>query len=258
LDPVQRIRGLQVLSLFNISDSRVQALRLPTSLKSLFIGVDDPEMPGESVREIVKAIDWERLAGLTELRIMVGGLHVMRPIEVDLGFLGHLPNLERLDIHGGVVHDGSEPSPLTPPFLRLSQQLTWIGIDADEPEVARPALRAYLNVAADDEERVGVGQRYPYVPSPPPWSIQAPSDETDLWRVYGSLYKTEHGAFDGTEYDALKRAKSRLRAADPKLLRCLDFDPESAGTAIFATSREELQATLEILNLPPSSDDPSA
>jgi hypothetical protein len=47
---------------------------------------------------------WTRLTNLRSLLIGVGGLYEMRPVEVDLGFLRSLPNLERLDVIDGLRH----------------------------------------------------------------------------------------------------------------------------------------------------------
>ena len=44
--------------------------------------------------------------------------------------------------------------------------------------------------------------------------------------------------------------RSRLKAADPALEKRLDFDPESSGTGIMASSREDLEAALRILGVP--------
>lgn len=206
---------------------------------------DDPALTGKPVEQAIDAIDWSTMPALVTLGIRVGGLYEVRPIDADLGFLRSLPALRHLDLASGILHRGPGPSPLEPPFDGLSRQLTSLRIEADEPEPLRAALREYLGVATDDPEGPSVRQRYPYEEPAPPWSIR---EDDDGCSVYGSFAREEHAAHDDvTEYDALRRARARLRAVDPALDRRLDFDPESAGTGIMAARREDLERALAIL-----------
>jgi len=93
-----------------------------------------------------------------------------------------------------------------------------------------------------------VFERYPYVEAAArvEWDI----DEFDdgRWGIYGSLYVALEFD-DGDEEQALRRARRRLREADPKLLKRVDFDPEGSGTGISAAAREDLEAVRRILAL---------
>jgi hypothetical protein len=247
LAPLARLPVLQWLALINVADCVAGSLALAPSLVSFLIINDDPGLTGEIVRDIVAAIDWSGLPALRSVNVRVGGLYEMRPITLDLGFLRALPELEHLDAYTGLRHAGPGPSPLEPPFEGLSKHLTWVRIDAWDPPPTNAALRAYLGVDPDDvEAAVSVAQRYAFKEPDPPWTITAYDDQ---WITYGCLFREERGTHDDTEYDALRRAKARLRAADAALLRRLDFDPENAGTGISATRREDLEAALRILGL---------
>lgn len=116
LAPLADLASLDRLMLFNFDDCRIPRLELSSALRSLTIINDDPALTGTPVKQAVEAIRWERLNELRELLIRVGGLHQLRPIAVDLRFLRHLPVLERLDMHAGVHHSGTQPSPIDPPF----------------------------------------------------------------------------------------------------------------------------------------------
>jgi hypothetical protein len=247
LAPLAGLPALQWLTLLNLADCTVAPLTLAPSLVTILVVNDDPGLTGDPVRDIVGAIEWSALPALRSLNFRVGGLYEMRPIELDLGFLRDAPQLTYLDAHTGLRHAGPGPSPFEPPFHGLPKHLTWLRIDADDPEPTRAALREYLGIdPADIEAGPSVYQRYPFEAPPPPWTITA-CDGT--WITYGSLFREEQGESNDTEYDALRRAKGRLRAADAALLRRLDFDPESAGTGIAAEQREDLEAALRILGL---------
>jgi len=245
LGPLTRMSALERLVLFNFGDCRVSRLVLSSTLRSLTMVNDDPALAGAPVKQAIEAIEWERLHDLRELVIRVGGLQELRPIEVDLGFLRHLPMLERLDMHTGVHHSDPRPSPFEPPFDGLSKRLEFLRIDAWEPAPLKAALRAYLGIEAGPS----VYQRHAYERPAPPWSLGEPTN--GRWSVYGSLLRAEEGEHDDTEYDACDRAQRRLRAADEVLLKRLDFDPENAGTAIRAASRTDLENALLILDLTP-------
>jgi hypothetical protein len=247
LEPLQRLENLESLSLFEVDPVIECPLTLPASMREIAIVIDDPQMSGEPLARIVEAIDWSRLGGLRDLALRVGGNNEMEPVTVDLGFLGGLPQLERLDLYRYVWHDGPDPSPLEPPFQGLSKQLNWVRIDAWEPERVRKALDTYLGRPA-----VTTYQREQPT-ARPEWAIMELGDE---WHAYGSLHRAEHALSDTTEYAAARRARGKIRATDPQLARRLDFDPESAGTGIAATTRADLHAALAILGLTPAENDP--
>ena len=168
-----------------------------------------------------------------------------------LSFLRELPELRILRMEQGIFHDGPEPSPLEPPFAGLSRNLTWVRIDAADPEPLRMALEEIMaRPAPTDSGPYGVT----VYDRPPPdqrsapgeWAVHAYDDGG--WGVYGSLYEALD-CDDETEYEAADRAQRRLRSADAKLAKRLDFDPESNGTGLYAESREDLEAALRLLGL---------
>lgn len=198
---------------------------------------------------MLSAIDWERLCELRTLMILGNS---DAPVECDLSFLRHLPKLDRLDLFRGVWHAGAHPSPLEPPFDGLSRGLTWIRIDAWDPETVRPALADYLDRPSDDDWHPTVYQRHEPEKREPPWT---PRRYDDGWTTYGSLHDAWQDEFE-TEYDASDHAEQRVREADPKLADRTLFDPENAGTGISAASQADLKRTLSILKL--GDDDPKA
>lgn len=245
LAPLGDLPELERLMVFNFGDCTIPRLSLSSTLRSLTIINDDPALAGTPVKLAIEAIEWERLIELRELATRVGGLHELRPIEVDLSFLGHLPMLERLDMHTGMHHSGPHPSPIEPPFDGLSKRLEFLRLDAFDPTPLKAALRDYLDL----DSGPSIYQRHAYEQPAPPWSLGEPT--CGRWSVYGSLLRAEEGEHEDTEYDACDRARRRLRAADEALLKRLDFDPENAGTAICAASREDLENALRILDLAP-------
>jgi hypothetical protein len=246
LRPLAQLPALEFLVLGNL-DGCVSPTALSPTLVLLVVINDDPALTGQPLREFVEAIDWTGLPALRSLSLRVGGLYEMPPVEVDLGFLRSLPALERLDAVTGLRHSGPDPSPLEPPFAGLSKQLTVVRIEAWDPAPVRAALHRYLGSDPDDvESGLSVMQRYAFEEPEQPWTIRAHDGN---WLTYGSFFREEAGAHDDTEYDALRRAKARLRAADAALLRRLDFDPESAGTGVSAARREDLESALRTLGL---------
>lgn len=248
LAPLQRLGPIRDLALWDLADSCDVPVRLPlpASLRHLAIVNDDRRVTGEPVRRLIEAIRWQDLKELKRLSLRVGGNESIDPVEVDLGFLRWLPKLTRLDLEQGVSHKGSGPSPLEPPFAGLSRNLTWLRIDAWEPDPLKRALYAYLPEGA----HVSVYQRYGPQPRAASWVILDPEEDGDPWHTYGSfadLYDAEHDV--PTEHDGLKIARRRLGETDPKLLGRLDFDPESSGTGVAAHSREDLEAMLDILGI---------
>jgi hypothetical protein len=174
------------------------------------------------------------------------------PAHVDLGFLTHLSTLERLDMVSGVLHAGTAPSPLEPPFAGLPRGLTYVRVEADDPTATKAALQRYL---AHPEDPVGedviVVQRHPYDDvgeRDADWAI-VPSDAG--WQTYGSLADTlGPDAFD-VEYDALQVAQRRVRDVDVALFERVEWDHEADGTGIYAPSRADLERVLTALEIKP-------
>ena len=81
-------------------------------------------------------------------------------------------------------------------------------------------------------------------PAPEPWT---PIGFDGGWTVYGRLVDVlaEHGS----EYDAAEAAEAMIAAADPALHARLEFDPESNGTGINASTREDLVTALALLGI---------
>lgn len=240
LGVLNQMQGLQQLAIGHMRTLTTPPLRLPW-LRQLELSVWDRHYDGAFIPKVVDAIDWAACDSLWSLVLEVGGLDEIRPVEVDLGFLRQLPALKRLWVRKGVWHRGAGPSPLQPPFDGLPTSLQDIQIDAWEPQAVRPALIKHLG----GPDTISVPQRYAYEEPEPPWTI---TEYDGQFLVYGRLYENED-LDDPNEYDACRRAKTRLRKADPALLRRLDIDPESAGTGITAHSREDLEQALRILGL---------
>jgi hypothetical protein len=249
LSPLGAVSDLAYLTLADLTECRVpEVLSLPASLRGLTIGVDGPNRTGDTVKALIEAVDWAGLPELRSLALRVGGNEPLPAIEVDLGFVSQLRRLEELDVREGVWQDPSSPSPLEPPFDGLPRTLTSVRIDAWAPDEVAAGLRRYL-----DTVQVSVSQRHPVPTDLAPWTIDAPEPGQDQWSTLGSLYE----AFDGrdgdrelaTEHEALQTARRRIRAADPALLKRLDFDRDSSSTLIMAPTREDLQRALEILGI---------
>ena len=241
LSPVERLSGLESFGFSSPGEVVVpERWALPASLRRLSFFSED-ESP-RAVEQVLRAIDWSRLSDLRSLDV-IGD--VDEPIRLDWGLLRSLPRLERLEARRGAWHDDSAPSPLEPPFDGLPRGLTWLRIDAWDPDAIGPALAAYLGRPADDPPVVY--QRYPPQGRRPPWSLL---EDDDGWQVYGSLHERADSDEVETEYDAAELAEQRLRDADPDLAARLVFDPENAGTGIYAASRDDLRRALTILGLP--------
>jgi hypothetical protein len=216
-------------------------LALPPTLEKLSVGE----------REVLAAIDWATVGGLRMLDVRLGG-DGEPPVDADLGFLRDLPELDHLWVTG-VRHTGQGPSPLEPPFDGLSRGLRRVTFEATDPAAAQAAMRRYVTVP-DDELRISVRplSTASAAAVQPPWSITEPTDADGHWFTYGSLARHAGGGNQSIEYDALSAARRTLKAADPALLRRLDFDPEANGTTILATSRDDLTIALSILGIAPA------
>jgi hypothetical protein len=187
------------------------------------------------LRRAVAAIPWSRLQDLRALALMGDNA-----TPVDLGFLAQLPQLTTLDLRD-VRHAGRRPSPLEPPFGGLPTGLRAGLIEVPEPDRIRDELMRHRDAVPSFRDLLTYDEGRD-------WEIDALEGD-DGWATYGSLYLAADGQDGETEYDALAAAKRRLRAADPALLRTLDFDPEAAGTGISAPTREQLERALRILGL---------
>jgi hypothetical protein len=238
LAPLAAVAGLELLVLADAVDCPVPPrLELSATVREIGLSVDVAGATGAVIAALAAAIDWRRLSGLRALSMRVGGLERLPSIEVDLGFLRELAQLQSLHIEYGIRARRGSRSPLEPPFTGLPEQLAYLSVSSDDPEPLREALRRRV------PGHVNVTQRVDASDWPEPWSIEASEDG---YQVYGSLADLADGEFD-TEYDALRAARRRLREADPRLLARLDFDHESSGTGITAAAREDLAAALRIL-----------
>jgi hypothetical protein len=131
----------------------------------------------------------------------------------------------------------------------LSRALTWVRVSATNPEEVRRELALYLRIDPDDlEASPVVYEPSDFVRPTVEWEIDEPVD-TAGWSAYGSLLRHEGAMAESTEDEACERAEARLRAADAWLAARVDFDPESAGTGIYAPTREDLEQAMQILGL---------
>ncbi|MEV4420489.1 hypothetical protein AB0L40_11010 [Patulibacter sp. NPDC049589] len=238
LRPVANLPALRDLGVGECGIRNPEGLRFPETLDALILTFEEDV---ETLPHLASAIDWEGLRGLRTL-IVHGDPDA--PVSVDLSFLRHLPELDRLDLFEGVWHAGPGPSPLDPPFEGLSRKLSWIRIDAWDPDTVKPALAAYL--VRDADHPPTVYQRYAPRKRRVPWE---PFADPNGWQVYGSLHDAAADDDIETEYDAAEAAERKLRKADRALAARIEFDPENAGTGIYAKSREDLERVLAILEL---------
>jgi hypothetical protein len=245
LAPLGSLAHLEFLIITRFSNCPVPALQtMPAGLRSLSIINDGARYSGEPSRALISAIDWSHLSALEELYLRVGGLEPLDPIEVDLAFLSLLPKLRVLKVSSGIRHRGARSSPLAPPFDGLPSSLERVQIDAWEPEPLAAALREKLAGAS-----VSVQQRFPIGKGQASWAIHPPDSGDDRWSTYGSISDAFRGTSGDMESEALARASRMIEAADPALLRRLDFDQESSGTGIAAARRVDLEAALVILGI---------
>jgi len=249
LAPIEEVKALRRLGLVDVSPLPIQCLRLPSSLESLMI-INDERHAAHHVADLVEAIDWSRLTGLRDLQITAGDGWSAPVVLTDLGFLTHLPELVTLRMEEGVAHAGPGASPLEPPFAGLSRKLRWVRISAVDPEPLKAAFEAFIQPPGDDVDQPQGVSVYPRdsAPAEPAWTIRA-FESDDGFGVYGSLQQALGQGPDETEYEAAERAQSVLASAQPELAKRLDFDPEANGTGIYAASRKDLEAVIEILGL---------
>jgi hypothetical protein len=248
LAPLSAFAGLRQLLLSGLEHCRVpDRLALPATLRSLVLLTQTPEGEPDVVAALVRSIDWSALPDLKELDIRADGAL----LRVDLGILRELPNLERLDLPTGVVHDAAGPSPLEPPFEGLSRKLQWLRIESDDPDRLTSLLNAYLpSPCAAVLPRPDYGDAGAHTDEGE-WEIIGPDsqDRASGWQVYGSLADAfEDVSFDD-EHEACKLAKARLQTVDPERASRIEFDSEADGTGIYAHSREDLEWALATLGL---------
>ncbi len=223
-------------------DCRLPArLSLPSSLQILGLAYHDDLR--EPFASLIETIDWDGLTGLESLHLS-GDPGC--PAQIDLGFFARLNRLKSLELDCA-WHRGASPSPIEPPFVGLPRTLRKVTIDAWEPAVVKQALHQYLpdaQIVVDRRENSDDDDD-----SAREWEIMPPEGSVREWSTYGSLWDAMHASDDETEYDAMKAAMAKLRAADPQLLDHLDFDHESDGTGITAPTHEALERALQILGV---------
>lgn len=244
LGPLARIKTLKSLFVMSVKECVVpREWSLTDSLTLLWLVVDDDD-DAELLAQMVAAIPWSRLRALRQLAVMGDN-----GTPLDLAFLSQLPQLEALDLRD-IQHRGPARSPLEPPFEGLPPALSRGLIEVPEPHRIREALIEHRSVA--DVARGALPsfrELWIEAEGAADWSIDPPDEDVEEWTTYGSLCSAAEGRDGDTEYEALAAAKRRLRAADPALLRALDFDQEADGTGISAPTREQLERALGILGL---------
>jgi hypothetical protein len=249
LEPIARIATLEQLSVIAPADCSVPSCwPLSPRLRQIMLIARNGD--ARFISDAVSAIPWSQLRSLEGLALMG------EACRVDLGFLEALPWLRYLDVRG-ILHAGRDGSPIVPPFAGLPGGLLGGLIEVPDDEAAGRAWLAHAGPPEGHDQR-GLGFRALHWPTEEarnarPWAIREPDLDGDPWTTYGSLHHAGQGQDGDTETDALRAARSRLRAADPALLRRLDFDPEANGTGIYAHSRADLEAAIELLGLDESS-----
>lgn len=173
-------------------------------------------------------LERSNLRELRELRFFwMGACYEGRgPDFVDVELLRCFPKLEVLDGENVVlVRDGV---PVLPPFPEAAPDVdVYPGFREHEQE--RWLNRSSREAAPDDEDPVElVGDR---------WIVDV---------SFAELL----GDYETLEASALRQARTRLRAADPELLRRLDFDQEADGTMISAADRADIDRIFEVLEIP--------
>jgi hypothetical protein len=249
LEPIARIETLEHLSVLAPSDCVMpSSWPLSPTLRQLMLSARDDD--ARFISDAVSAIPWSQLRALEGLGLMGDGCRV------DLGFLEALPWLRYLSIWG-IRHAGRDGSPIVPPFAGLPGGLLGGLIEVPDDEGATSAWLAHVGPPAGPDQP-GLQFRALHWPTDEErdaraWTIREPDLDGDPWTTYGSLHDAAQGQDGDTETDALRAARGRLRAADAALLRRLDFDSEANGTGIYAHSRTDLEAALELLGLGESS-----
>jgi len=198
---------------------------------------------GISLRRFIDAIQWDDLDRLERLDLHAEARAAGYPVEIDFGLFRSLPRLERSDVFGFRHRRSAGPSPLEPPFDGLPEKLSWLRIDAELPvEELKPAIETYLG------RHVSVEQLYLPRESDQLWWINQ-SDDGQRYLAIGSLadhFTEKHFA---EEAQALRHARTRIKIADPALLKRLDFDQDSDSTMIVAQTRRDMLATLTALQI---------
>jgi hypothetical protein len=246
LAPIAQIDTLKSLEIASPKHCALPAeWPLNDSLTRLMFAVDRDARG--LLEQAVAAIPWSRLHALQWLALLGDN-----GTPVDLAFLAQLPQLQALDLRG-IQHRGPRRSPLEPPFSGLPPELIGGLIEVPKPATIREQLmkhRGLTDAQQDSMPRFRDLLTYDD-DADGDWSVYPPEgDDDDGWSTYGSLCLAAEGQDGDTEYEALAAAKRRLRAADPDLLRSLDFDQEADGTGISAPTREQVERALRILGLP--------
>lgn len=200
------------------------SLVLPSTLREL-LWKRVAAVDGECALPLL--LERSNLRELRDLKLLRIGARYERegPALVEVELLRCFPKLEVLDGENVVlVRDGV---PVLPPF----------------PEAA-PGVDVYPGFQDFMQER---------------WlnrsSREAASDEDpvelvgDRWIVDVSFAELL-GDDETREASALRQARTRLREADPELLRRLDFDQEADGTMISAADRADIDRIFEVLEIP--------
>lgn len=160
LQALARVPALESLILYDVASHPANGVAFSPTLRSLTIGVDDPSVPSTMLKDVVAALDWSAVPYLRSLMLVVGGVHDLPPVALDLTFLRHLTRLERLDFAMGIVDASPDPSPLRPPFDGLSKHLRHVRfeVDGDAAAVQRE-LATRMGVDPDGYDAPAISQR---------------------------------------------------------------------------------------------------
>lgn len=160
LRPLEDMSALTSLILYDVESTPAHDLSLSSSLRSLTVGVDNPAVPSSALKRIVDDLDWAVIGDLRSLMLVVGGVHDLPAVELDLSFLRRLQHLERLDLPMGIVDVSPTPSPICPPFPGLSPALRHARFEVDNDAAAvQQALAARMGVDARGHDAPAVSRR---------------------------------------------------------------------------------------------------
>lgn len=160
LRPLEDVSGLASLILYDVESTPAHDFSLSSSLRSLTVGVDDTAVPSSALKRIVDALDWAAIGDLRSLTLVVGGVHDLPAVELDLSFLRRLQHLERLDLAMGIVDASPTPSPIRPPFPGLSPTLRHARFEVDnDATTVQQALAVRMGVDAEGYDAPAVSRR---------------------------------------------------------------------------------------------------